>query len=526
MPETRKETSIDDAPRRDDSENTEEKREGNKELEKPEDRKQALSQEQFTDPKALRDATDNKSSRARNTVEHVIDGNNPFSIARNESHSNPNQTGRQEKSETTAIETQPEAPLAPAEKPTPDDKVSNNAENAELVDFDNLYSTGAKSDAAKAREDLKKLGIDTSSPKTGIDLYEPYYSSAPQHLAKVRETITDPEHGMSPGANIRAFEPKESSRQMNLSDFKGPNKLSDFAAAHSTQTVKDLSNFIENNYLKANQNSAENGQGQQRRVLNISQEHSQLTTAGFIAGQLRKEPEANRETIEKVLGKENGENWINQAKTSNKNTVDEREAQTAIPAAELESSMEKALVPHVKEAVSKSPEFQQAIDRYRETTRQAAENGTVIVVSAGNEGDRADGSVYNYYAQSEHVIGVGGHDTNQTPENPDDDRIWERSSPGNERYHPTITAQSKDVPSNISDTKAKSGTSYSAPLVAVTTANMIDQNPNISFKQTKDMLERSAKRMPEASPLQQGAGRLDPVKAIVMARGQAERTRS
>lgn len=520
MPENQKEASIEENPRKSEPESSENEQE---ELGKPEGRKETLSREQFTDPQALKEATKNSSSKARDTIEHVIDGRNPFQIGESSSDSSNGPSVRQEKYQETAPKAQPET-TAPKEKAlASNDKLASAAENAELVDFDNLYSNTAKSDAAKAREDLKKLGIDTSSPKTGIDLYEPFYESAPQHLAKVRETITDPEHGMSPAANVREFQNQESSRNMKLSDFKGPNQLGEFAAAHSTQTVRDLSNFIENNYLK---NDRQQVNEQQRRVLNISQEHSQLTTAAFIAGQLRKEPEANRSVIEKVLGTESANNWINQAKTSNKSSVDGNEAQSAIPRADLELSMEKALVPHVKEAVSKSAEFQEAISSYREITRQAAENGTIIVVSAGNEGDRADGSVYNYYAQSDHVIGVGGHDTNQTPDNPNDDKIWERSSPGNERFHPTVTAPSKDVPSRISETKAKSGTSYSAPLVSVTTANMIDQNPNISFRQAKDMLERSSRSIPDVSQLQQGAGRVDPVKAILMARSKAERKSS
>lgn len=491
-----------------------------------------ISQEQFKDRKAVLDAT-GTDSRSRDSV-RKMDGANPFKIDFGKEEQ------RTEGRESPANPGKKEGPAAPVESSTKGTEGSTAAtrdaakspEEGEslVVDFDQLYEPSkTKSEAAQARETLKKEGLEPSKPRTSIDIYEPFYPSLSDHKEKVRETIKNENHGLSPDANVREFSPEEASRSMKLSDYQSsPQQLKDFAAAHSTQTVKDLSGFIEKTYLTqkdpAGDGKAPDSNEPQERVLNVSQEHSQLTTAGFIAGQLRKAPESNRRIIEDVLGKEKGEQWIEQAKTSMLEKVPSEQINSFKGSAELEVEMEKALVPHVKEAVSSSQEFQKAMDEYRQITRRAAENGTTIVVAAGNQGDQYDGSVYNYYAQSDHVISVGGHDGNKTPADPSDDTVWNRSSPGNEKYKPTVTAEACNIPSDVAAQRAKSGTSYAAPLVSATLASMADHKPGMSIQEKKDILQQCATPFQGVPPEKQGAGRLDPAKAIREAKERNKET--
>ena len=538
--------------------------ENNDELDKSkeiEDRAASIAREQYSDPKALAGVDNSRNVRARQTVEHELDGANPFRLdgvseerpanAARTQERPANAAGTQERpANTGGAQERPASAAGPSERPTnaggaperpanaagtsdrptpaagahPEQRVTpvvKPGDGQGAVDYDFLYTAGPKSDAAQAREDLKKQGVDTTNPKTGIDLYEPFYQSAPLHLAKVKETIVSPEYGMSPGANVRGFEPPESSRNLKLSDYsKSPNQLADFAAAHSTQTVRDLSGFIENTYLK-------DGTQGQSRVLNVSHEHSQLTTAEFAAAQMRKDPEGSRQSIEKVLGKERGNSWIENAKTFNKVTVDPsaREGIVKVVTGDvLEREMREKLIPHVKQAVENSQEFKDAMNKYRDVTRRAADSGVSVVVCAGNDGHRADGSVYNYYAQSDHVIGVAGHDSNKTPTDTSDDQMWDGSSPGNARYQPTVTAESHNVSSEVDQTLQKSGTSFGAPLVSATIANMRDQNPAMTFEQTKAKLQQNARPFPGVSSERQGAGRLDSVKAILSARQEKKDT--
>jgi len=387
-----------------------------------------------------------------------------------------------------------------------------------VVDFEEVLK-GNRSDGAYVREQLTAKGLDKAPHTTPVRIGEPAWpKEAPTHPQKVEESIKHPEYGISPDTPTVIDQPIEKSRLLKLESFSGPNQLKDFAAAHSAQTVRDFSEYITNSVITETPS---------RAVVNYSQEHSPDTTANQVVRLANSNPELHRDLLVRTLGEERANQWIADAKMLNDPKAQIPDGHSLTTPAVHDKILHQAVLPQIKDAVAESADFKTAMADYRGATRQAAENGKVIVVAAGNQGDRQDSSIYSYYAQSEHVISVGAYDNNNSPENRADDEIWNLSSPGSARYHPDVVAQGVMVPSSVSpENPSKSGTSYAAPFVSGAIANMLDHNPRLSFNQIKTMVQGTAHPLEDVSKELQGQGRIDAVRLIELASASAKADRS
>lgn len=198
---------------------------------------------------------------------------------------------------------------------------------------------------------------------------------------------------------------------------------------------------------------------------------------------------------------------------------------------ELMQELMQAVVARVNEQVAKDPEFKQAMEDYREATKTAADHGINIVVSTGNQQDKLKfyegiktepGAHYNYLAQSDDVISVGATNINETEGNRSDDTMAAFSSHGTTEYSPTLVTHGDNV--RIDDdlnSTGVSGTSYSTPEVAATVALMLAQNPNLTAKEVKAMLQENTVKIPDTPKEAQGAGILISEQAIIAAKKSA-----
>jgi Subtilase family len=377
---------------------------------------------------------------------------------------------------------------------------------------DILGSLNYTSDSSFYRDQLRSRdNIDTSKPHTLIDLYEPADKGAPMHPAEVKEVIASPTNGMSPGANVQIKQPIENALGVKLQQFPGDPALSinQYASSYASKSVDDVSNFIDRGYTNGDS-------GGQRRVLNISQENDAVTTSLHLAKQMQENPDANTEIVNSVMEKTQADAWLKEANYWHAHPEEQDHADD-----QLTKTMGKALLPSVISAIDSSPDFQKSMQRYGDVTRKAAQKGTIIVTAAGNHGDFPQGA-FNFYGQSDSVITVGGQDSSGKPGQPDDHTLWGYSASGSERYHPTVTAQSTGVPTEFDRQRNTGGTSFAAPLVSATVANMLDQNDKLNFNQVKDLLELSATSLGGGIE-EQGAGELDPREAILRARATADK---
>jgi hypothetical protein len=160
------------------------------------------------------------------------------------------------------------------------------------------------------------------------------------------------------------------------------------------------------------------------------------------------------------------------------------------------------------------------VDPLEQTINElTAKNGTLFVLGAGNAGAGGEYTVASP-STADAALSVGAVDR--------DDSLADFSSqgprPGDYALKPDITApgvgivaaRSRDgwlgLPGELH--MAGSGTSQASPHVAGAAALMFQEHPNWTPAQVKAVLMASAKPTPGASPLRQGAGRVDLTRAI------------
>lgn len=166
-------------------------------------------------------------------------------------------------------------------------------------------------------------------------------------------------------------------------------------------------------------------------------------------------------------------------------------------------------------------------------TKMLTERGVNVVFSAGNSG--AGNGTLNPYAAAPWVISVGSSD-----EKGNLSSFSSRGVFGSALQHPTLVAPGANVVSlrgTVSQTSATglvlgsdrqrltvqelpfyttaSGTSFSAPQVAGAVALMLEANPNLTPKQIKDILQRTATPMPQYFRHETGAGMLNTYAAVL-----------
>ena len=175
-----------------------------------------------------------------------------------------------------------------------------------------------------------------------------------------------------------------------------------------------------------------------------------------------------------------------------------------------------------------------AHDPVNVATKMLTDRGVSVVVSAGNSGP-GNGTL-NPYAVAPWVIGVGATDEKS--------KLAPYSSRGNfgdDLLHPAIVAPGTNVVSlrgvgTVSGTSGLggadaqrlslpelpyyttgTGTSFSAPQVAGAIALMLEANPNLTPKEIKDILSRTATPLPRYFYHEVGAGMLNTYSAVLEA---------
>ena len=170
-----------------------------------------------------------------------------------------------------------------------------------------------------------------------------------------------------------------------------------------------------------------------------------------------------------------------------------------------------------------------SLDPLAHAVEQAWHHGVVVVAAAGNEGygdARMNNPAYDPY-----VIAVGGTDGRGTV-SPDDDVVAGWSSRGDATRRPDLVAPGQSVVS-LRDPGSRldvdhpggrvaerffrgSGTSQATAVVSGAAALLLQQRPGLTPDQVKHLLTGTARHLPKADPLAQGAGMLD-VKAAAAA---------
>jgi serine protease AprX len=153
---------------------------------------------------------------------------------------------------------------------------------------------------------------------------------------------------------------------------------------------------------------------------------------------------------------------------------------------------------------------------------QAWHAGIVVVVAAGNEGDKQP--ALNNPAYDPYLIAVGSDAANGTAD-PSDDVISSFSNHGDGYRDPDLVAPGDHVvslrdPNSYLDTQFPdarigdrlfrgSGTSQAAAVVSGAAALLLSQRPDLTPDQVKALLTRTAVQVPKANKSYQGSGLLD-----------------
>ena len=150
-------------------------------------------------------------------------------------------------------------------------------------------------------------------------------------------------------------------------------------------------------------------------------------------------------------------------------------------------------------------------------------HGIVVVVAAGNSGFGSP--QLNDPAYDPYVIAVGAVDTKGT-DDPSDDTIPSWQSRGNAVRHPDIVAPGQSIislrdPGSYVDEKHPqarledvkyfkgSGSSQATAIVSGAVATLLQQRPELTPDQVKALLIKTARPLPNADPVAQGAGLID-----------------
>lgn len=175
-----------------------------------------------------------------------------------------------------------------------------------------------------------------------------------------------------------------------------------------------------------------------------------------------------------------------------------------------------------------NPAIRAAHAQYVEATRQAANAGVIIVVSAANEGNgdsvsvsRKPGFQMDEFAKSPYVIVTAAANTNQRPGDRANYSVASFSSRGDGvLYNPTIAAPGQEMGVSLpqgahAHNLTVNGTSYSTPFTCGVIAMMLQRNPSLTFDQVKARLQASAVKNPNYGVADYGAGFLNAEAAVL-----------
>lgn len=426
-----------------------------------------------------------------------------------------------------------------------------------------------------AREQLRRAGIDPGNVTVPVTVFEPTEwssSGGPDswHANIVARMMNDREHGLSPGARVRVEhvqKPFQSGR-FNVNDYQNRD-LRDFAGDIVADCFEQYTQHI--------QNARRNGD----RVVTISSGVSDLggiyqECLDEAVTQVVLNPQSRAADVRRILGEDRANQYFefraqqNQAlerrvrefcrqnEPAGPNVTNEQraeferrrlafirderdksEGQTSDAIKQMVGTLRQRLSDELGIVSSRNrtdspdgtgvvPEAQlrrirEAVQRWENTTRDAAENGMMIVVAAGNSGRHS----YNILARSPHVISVGAADIGNSATEPRAGHVSPFSSTGNAYAglpfeRPTLLAQGTNVPLNFTASvfgtqrqqRSVDGTSVAAPIVGQTIGLMLTQNPNLTFTQVRDMLTQTARPLPVAPAIDRAIGMLVPDTAL------------
>lgn len=156
-----------------------------------------------------------------------------------------------------------------------------------------------------------------------------------------------------------------------------------------------------------------------------------------------------------------------------------------------------------------------------QAVEKAWDAGIVVVIAAGNSGPGA--KTVGTPGMDPKIITVGAFDDRGTPTKADD-KMASFSSRGPTPYDgltkPDVISPGVNIMScsNQGDGyKNASGTSMATPIVAGVCALIVAANPDLKPDQVKEILMKSATKMPGTGPNDEGAGVINPEKAVKMA---------
>lgn len=411
-----------------------------------------------------------------------------------------------------------------------------------------------RSDVDGFRDRLIKAGVDPDkvSVRVGVrelDASDPRAAEmADMHARMVECSMKDPENGLSRGMDVKMIRDKSS----DLTDMPdSPARIAELIKKEAREVLDSFTKTLRKEFLDpANKDPL--------RVINASNGGTPADFAGMVFERMKEDPENFAATITKLIGKEKAGQFIEEQNeklasqeppegepgedrqtepgdTPKGSCPDIRQAppdgtelvpNQPDPISAAGRELLQKLVELAEKSIASDPKFKESLARYQQVTKEVADKGGIIVVSAANSGEfekengvkLSPGSQYNFLAMSDHVIAVGSSDAKGTPGDHSDDQIAGHSSVGTERFSPTVVAQGVDVPSRQMPDGKAAGTSIASPIVANGIALMLTQNPNLTFNQVKRLLQENSLSIPGVSPLQQGAGILQIDRAVLAAR--------
>jgi len=164
-----------------------------------------------------------------------------------------------------------------------------------------------------------------------------------------------------------------------------------------------------------------------------------------------------------------------------------------------------------------------AEDKFRKAAERAVEAGIIVVTASGNEcHSNSCNSTISSPGISPEVITVGALDDRGTV-TANDDRVYAASSRGEKNGgKPDLIAEGVNVLAPLAEGSkfaeglsksarylALAGSSQAAPVVSGTVALMLQVNPNLSPKEAKSALKRTADKLEGVPKFAQGSGRVD-----------------
>ena len=178
------------------------------------------------------------------------------------------------------------------------------------------------------------------------------------------------------------------------------------------------------------------------------------------------------------------------------------------------------------------PQFPLKDDLKVQAVNKAIEAGITVVCAVGNSGPKPHS--IGSPANSPYVISVGAADDKNTVER-GDDQIAYFTSRGPTKFDelpkPDVVAPGLNIISASKDETgylSMSGTSMASPIVAGSVALLYQVKPDLNPKEIKELLMDTAIPLPppKLSPLAQGKGMIDPLKAVEKIRENQESTKS